>query len=64
MKVILVWILVTVNSSNSSTTARVEYSPPMHDINSCLRLQEAVQKTSYYRVRAKCVQIRMVVGDK
>lgn len=62
MKEVLVWVLITVNSSNSYTTSRVEYSPPMNDIDSCLRLKEAVEKTSYYKVRGKCVQIRMVVS--
>lgn len=62
MKEVLVWVLVTVNSSNSYTTSRVEYSPPMHDIDSCLRLKQAVEKTAYYKVRAQCVQIRMVVS--
>ena len=61
MKEVLVWVLVTVNSSNSYTTSRVEYSPPMHDIDSCLRLKQAVAETAYRAVRAKCVQIRMVV---
>lgn len=61
MKEVLVWVLVIVNSSYSYTTSRVEYSPPMHDIDSCLRLKQAVAEIAYRDVRAKCVQIRMVV---
>ena len=62
MKEVLVWVLVTAGSGNNFSTKRVDYSPPMNDIHSCLRLKEAVQKASYYEVRAKCVQIRMVVS--
>lgn len=62
MKEVLVWMLVTVNSGNSFSTKRVEFSPPMNDIDSCLRLKQAVEKASYYEVRARCVQIRMVVS--
>ena len=52
MNTILVWVLITVGGGGGS---QVVYSPFMADLESCQRLQKAVEP----RVSAQCVQIRV-----
>lgn len=61
MKEVLVWVLVTIGTYKGAPTGQVVYSPPMSDMESCLRLQQAVEK-SLRLGHVQCVQIRMVVS--
>jgi hypothetical protein len=53
MTSILVWVLVSLGGRNVS---EIVYSPPMADLESCQRIQKAVER---YAFQTQCVQIRV-----
>lgn len=48
---VLVWVLVIVGGGRPT-----EFSPPVEDLASCQRIQQAIDKYQ----RSQCVQIRLV----
>jgi hypothetical protein len=50
---ILVWVLVSLGGRNDS---EIVYSPPMADLESCQRLQKAVERQVF---QSQCIQIRV-----
>ena len=57
MNTVLVWVLVTINSTaNGYRTAT--YSPPVADLESCQRLADLVNKA--HLITTQCVQVKVV----
>lgn len=55
MNTILVWVLITIGVGNFDPVA---YSPQVQDLESCQRLQQAINDLN--RTKTKCVQIKVV----
>lgn len=56
MNTILVWILVSIGGYNGNN---VTYSPPMHELESCLRMQKTVKEFGA-QLNTRCVQISII----
>jgi hypothetical protein len=58
MTSILVWVLISVGGYGSN---QITYSPPMADLESCQRLQQAAKEviSRPYTIQSQCVQIRV-----
>jgi hypothetical protein len=54
---VLAWVLVTFDSFNSG----MQYSPPLHTLEDCKRLQE-VRKQLKIDGRDQCVQLNVMRG--
>jgi hypothetical protein len=59
MNTVLVWILVTVNSTYYGYKT-VTYSPPLADLESCQRLADNVRMDVDRSITTQCVQVRVV----
>lgn len=59
MNTVLVWILVTVNTT-AYDYKTVTYSPPLADLESCQRLSDNVIKNVDGSIKTQCVQVRVV----
>jgi len=60
MNTIIVWVLITVGGSHRD---QVVYSQPMPDLPTCQNFQKHTAEIveAPYRLKSRCVQIRMVV---
>ena len=62
MNTILVWVLVTATAAGSNQV--FTYSPLMADLESCEFLQKQVFSMGTNYTKSKCVQIKIVKGEK
>lgn len=60
MNTVLVWVLVSVGGYGGN---QITYSQPMPDLATCEVLRKSAEEvmSKSYTLRARCVQIRMVV---